>query len=144
MTKLASQQETAHPMDAATSNELTASMVHMIRRALPATKRQLSLKGSDTLDELGLSSLRLVGLILQLEEEFGIPEEALLSFRRDMTLDGLVALCESSMAHSKSGVHLSQPNQASAQLTNFDLAANYANESPWSPAMAGLPSPITE
>ena len=70
-----------------------ASITRLVHAAMPSELRRHAVATDDTLGQLGMSSLRLVGLIVELEEEFGLTEDALLRLTGDTTIEALAGIC---------------------------------------------------
>ena len=72
---------------------LRAHIVDVLYRSAPRHVRSLEITGSETLSRLGFSSLRLIGLIVALENDCGLAAEALLGLSGDTTIEELMAVC---------------------------------------------------
>ena len=68
-------------------------VMDVLYRSAPRHVRALEITGAEALGNLGFSSLRLIGLIVALEDTCGLAAEALLSLNGDTTVDELIAVC---------------------------------------------------
>jgi hypothetical protein len=68
-------------------------ILETIRQCTPRNAAPNPLTGQERLLDLGFSSLRLIGLIVALEDSFNLTAEVLMSLRADMSVDGLVSAC---------------------------------------------------
>ncbi len=68
-------------------------VIATIREALACSDRGRRLRWNDQLADLGLTSLRLIGLAIALEEQFELDAPALASIRSHCTVGALVRIC---------------------------------------------------
>jgi acyl carrier protein len=80
-----------------------AFVLELVRRAMPAAEPQKSMGADDSLHELGLGSLKLLSLILDLEERFQLPAAALERLCSRPTLATVLGLCADAEASFDDG-----------------------------------------
>lgn len=80
---------TSHPTD----ESRTRSVIALVREALACADQGRRLRWTDQLADLGLTSLRLIGLAIALEEQFGLDARALASVRAHCTIGALAQIC---------------------------------------------------
>lgn len=85
--------QSTSPVDDECPNSSTASVLQVIRQALPASDRGCRLRWNHRLSDLGISSLRLLALIMDLEERFALSLEALARLSTHSTLGSVVQAC---------------------------------------------------
>lgn len=72
---------------------IESNVLHLIRQSLPALERARPLASDDSLSDLGVGSLSLLTLILDLEEQFNVSAGALSRLTSRSTVGTLVQLC---------------------------------------------------
>lgn len=75
------------------SSSVDSAVIEIIRQVLPASERQRPLLPGDRLCDLGISSLRLLSLFLDLEESFDISPVALARLSVGSTIAQIVNTC---------------------------------------------------
>ncbi len=75
------------------SSDARQAVQRLVQDALPAHGNQRAINGSSRLRDLGLSSLRLIALIISLENEFRLGEAELAQLNLETSLETVVALC---------------------------------------------------
>jgi len=81
------------PAFAAIRSSIAASVLQSIRQALPTLDRSRSLESEDRLADLGVGSLSLLTLILDLEERFQLSATALARLTSRSTVGALLQIC---------------------------------------------------
>lgn len=74
-------------------SEVTQTLQHLVHDAMSAQVSHRAFNGSGRLRDMGLSSLRLIALIIALESEFELGEAELAQLNIETTLETLLALC---------------------------------------------------
>jgi hypothetical protein len=73
--------------------DLSRTVLAMVVDYIPIHAQNRAVCGSDRLRDLGVTSLRLIGLIMALENRFGLSDVALATFTNETTVDAVVGLC---------------------------------------------------
>lgn len=84
---------TGDVQNARSMDSRTRLVIGMVREALACADQARRLRWTDRLADVGLTSLRLIGLAIALEEQFGLDGPALASVRSHSTIGALVQLC---------------------------------------------------
>jgi acyl carrier protein len=71
-----------------------SGVLDLIKQALPAAERDRAIDTEDSLVDLGVGSLALLTLVLDLEEQFGLPPSALKQLTSRSTIGTLIRICQ--------------------------------------------------
>lgn len=70
-----------------------SAVIDTIRQVLPAAERQRPLRATDCLRDLGISSLRLLSLFMDLEETFELSPVALAGLTAGSSIAAIASTC---------------------------------------------------